>query len=770
MWVKPTAMENGGGRKLLVKFWLWSRSSSDSWCFSDTEAGGVNDSDNEIEGGNEVGGEGANKAGGERDSAAVASEDDFDSELDFDEEKGPNFYVFNHSTIFNPSFVIGMLFSNRKEFRMSVNSHAIVTKRNLKTTKNDNRRIYARCMGDGCDWRINALRLGGENGESTFQIRQYNPKHKCARSYEIKNCTFGWMSRKYTIKFILDPKRNVKGFINDVIEEIGFSISQFQAYRAKSLALKAIEGNAEEQYTKLWNYAQEMRRLNPGSTVIMQMTEVDGQGMGRKFDKFYVGLNGLRKGFMSGCRPILGVDGCHLKGPHGGILLTCVFVDPNNCLYPIAYAVVTGETKNSWEWFLRLLKEDLNIEMDDTITFVNDKQKGLLLAFDNVFLGSDNRFCVRHLHGNLKRAGFRGLAYKVTLWNATKATTVPEFDIRMQKLGEIDLKDLEWFNDKPPSQWSRSHFKTFPKCDMLLNNVCETFNFNILDAREKLVLTMLEWIRKIVDKNMDNTIDCIPIKSDDLHYEIGCYSNNGQSAICCQKLDPEDFVHISYTVETYLKVYDHSILPVNGPRLWAKTGFIPPMPPNFGSFCGGKGHNQKGCDVRKRVERDEDIAVVLAEIFERAANAIGMRESGTSSLSRQERGTTGTSSQSHKLTARKRKMGSQKEKGKVAAEVSNSTLRTTQKQKKNKRGKTGVPSAEVSQPRGPNPAPSDVRMSAPIMTPPPTPRVNIRALSPSSYMPGVVLSQASQTSTVASAIQSTKEKSKKAGKKPPWKI
>ncbi|KAL8545473.1 hypothetical protein ACS0TY_005575 [Phlomoides rotata] len=30
---------------------------------------------------------------------------------------------------------------------------------------------------------------------------------------------------------------------------------------------------------------------------------------------------------------------------------------------------------------------------------------------------------------------------------------------------------------------------------MLLNNVCESFNSSILDAREKLFLTMLEWIR-----------------------------------------------------------------------------------------------------------------------------------------------------------------------------------------------------------------------------------------------------------------------------------
>ncbi|KAL0427725.1 UNVERIFIED_CONTAM: hypothetical protein Slati_2947300 [Sesamum latifolium] len=262
-------------------------------------------------------------------------------------------------------------------------------------------------------------------------------------------------------------------------------------------------------------------------------------------------FDALRRGFLSGCRPVIGVDGCHLKGPYGGVLLTAVPIDPNNNLYPLAYVVVAGETRESWQWFLELLKGDLHIVRDDTYTFISDKQKGLIPAFECVFPGADNRFCVRHMHNNIKTAGFRGLAFKKGLWNAAKATTVSEFNFRMQELGKLDGKVLEWLSDKPPTHWSRSHFNTFPKCDMLLNNICESFNSNILEAREKPILTMLEWVRewimtrlsdlrdrerkkwqnkkicpkikKIIEKNMDKAVDCIPIKSDDVHYEISCY-------------------------------------------------------------------------------------------------------------------------------------------------------------------------------------------------------------------------------------------------------
>ena len=50
---------------------------------------------------------------------------------------------------------------------------------------------------------------------------------------------------------------------------------------------------------------------------------------------------------MSACRPFIGVDGCHLKGEFTGQLLTTVGNDGNNGIYPIVFAVVEAETKES---------------------------------------------------------------------------------------------------------------------------------------------------------------------------------------------------------------------------------------------------------------------------------------------------------------------------------------------------------------------------------------------------------------------------------------
>ncbi|KAI8568205.1 hypothetical protein RHMOL_Rhmol02G0179700 [Rhododendron molle] len=47
-------------------------------------------------------------------------------------------------------------------------------------------------------------------------------------------------------------------------------------------------------------------------------------------------------------------------------------------------------------------------------------------------------------------------------------------------------------------QWCRSHFSPRSKCDYLVNNLNGSFNNYILEARDKPIISMLEWIRRKV--------------------------------------------------------------------------------------------------------------------------------------------------------------------------------------------------------------------------------------------------------------------------------
>lgn len=76
---------------------------------------------------------------------------------------------------------------------------------------------------------------------------------------------------------------------------------------------------------------------------------------------------------MLGCRPIIGLDGTHIKTSTGGVLLCAVGIDGNNNMFPIAYAYVLKENTKTWLWFVSLLMDDLCIVNSHMWTIISDK-------------------------------------------------------------------------------------------------------------------------------------------------------------------------------------------------------------------------------------------------------------------------------------------------------------------------------------------------------------------------------------------------------------
>ncbi|XP_075478962.1 uncharacterized protein LOC142519825 [Primulina tabacum] len=247
---------------------------------------------------------------------------------------------------------------------------------------------------------------------------------------------------------------------------------------AKRKALKLVQGSVDEQFWQIRKYCAELKRSDAGATVVLKLTEDDE---GPRFQRLYVCFSACKQGFKNACRRVIGVDGCFLKVEHGGQLLSAV-----------------GETKDSWTWFLQLLDEAIGVGNDPhTWTFISDKQKGLIPALESLFPDAEHRFCVRHLESNMKRDGFKSVAVKIAFWAAAKATRIEEFQVHMTELKDIDAKAYEWLAKKPENQWSKAYFSTTPKSDILLNNMCESFNSFIIDAREKPVIEMYEMIRNL---------------------------------------------------------------------------------------------------------------------------------------------------------------------------------------------------------------------------------------------------------------------------------
>ena len=106
----------------------------------------------------------------------------------------------------------------------------------------------------------------------------------------------------------------------------------------------------------------------------------------------------------------------------------------------------------------------------------------------------EHRFFVKHIYNNFK-LNFKGLELKTALWRCAAATTVREFEKRMQDMKELDKEAWEYLANIQPTQWTKSHFTLRAIFDCYVNNLSESFNSMILEARNKPIIAMLEWIR-----------------------------------------------------------------------------------------------------------------------------------------------------------------------------------------------------------------------------------------------------------------------------------
>ncbi|XP_059630773.1 uncharacterized protein LOC132273741 [Cornus florida] len=157
-----------------------------------------------------------------------------------------------------------------------------------------------------------------------------------------------------------------------ILRDLDVIVSSSKVYRAKKKAVSHIEGNHGLQFRRARNYCHLVQSTNPGSIAV---TTIDRPTLEEpaRFEGLFICFEAMSKGFLEGCRPFIGLDGCFLKGPYKGQLLSALGRDGDNGIFPIAFAVVRSETKQSWKWFMEQLEKALGPL--HRFTFMSDRQK-----------------------------------------------------------------------------------------------------------------------------------------------------------------------------------------------------------------------------------------------------------------------------------------------------------------------------------------------------------------------------------------------------------
>lgn len=203
--------------------------------------------------------------------------------------------------------------------------------------------------------------------------------------------------------------------------------------------------------------------------------------------------------------------------------------------------------------------------------------------------------------------------------------------IARAELAEKTLEGAQALLNTDPHHWSRAWLKLGSNCDFVDNNICESFNKWIVEARYLPIISMVEAIRckvmiRIHDMNtkgarwqqlicpnilkklktyINSSTYCHAICCGRETFEVQHFDNRWTvdlerrtclcrywqlsglpcpHAISCiyyrtNKLD--DYMATCFIVDEFMKTYDHFLKPVEGMQNWPTSEMAKPLPPKF---------------------------------------------------------------------------------------------------------------------------------------------------------------------------------------------
>ena len=153
-------------------------------------------------------------------------------------------------------------------------------------------------------------------GLYVWQVRTSIQSHACngINGLGHSNLDQEFISIEILPKLRSDMSFTPKAIRNHFKDQYGVEISYSKAYRGRERALNVINGSHEEAYRSLPKYCDEILRSNPGSTAELEIDPETNQ-----FKRLFISFAASAMGFAY-CRPVLGLDGTHLKHKYQGAL------------------------------------------------------------------------------------------------------------------------------------------------------------------------------------------------------------------------------------------------------------------------------------------------------------------------------------------------------------------------------------------------------------------------------------------------------------------
>ncbi|KAG7572036.1 MULE transposase domain [Arabidopsis suecica] len=484
-------------------------------------------------------------------------------------------------------------FNSPDDFKRAVLMYSLKTRYNIKLYRSESLMVAAKCcyvneLGVNCPWRV---LCSYEKKKHKMQIRIYFNEHICVRSGYTKMLKRSTIAALFEERLRVNPKMTKYEMVAEIKREYKLEVTPDQCAKAKTKVLKARNASHDTHFSRIWDYQAEVS-------------------------------------WKQHCRPVIGIDGAFLKWDIKGHLLAAVGRDGDNRIVPLAWAVVEIENDDNWDWFLKKLSESLGLCEMVNLALISDKQSGLVKAIHNVLPQAEHRQCSKHIMDNWKRDN-HDMELQRLFWKIARSYTIEEFNTHMANLKSYNPQAYASLQLTSPMTWSRAFFRIGTCCNDNLNNLSESFNRTIRQARRKPLLDMLEDIRRQcmvrtakrfiiaerlksrftprahveIEKMIAGSAGCERhLARNNLHEiyvnDVGYFVDMDKKTCGCRKWEMvgipcvhaacviigrkekvEDYVSDYYTKVRWRETYRDGIRPVQGMSLWPRMSRLPVLPP-----------------------------------------------------------------------------------------------------------------------------------------------------------------------------------------------
>ncbi|XP_025678700.1 uncharacterized protein [Arachis hypogaea] len=193
-----------------------------------------------------------------------------------------------------------------------------------------------------------------------------------------------------------DPIISIRVLQGGVENHFGYKASYRKVWLAKQRVVARIYGDWEESYNELPRWLFTMQMYLPVTQPWPAST--DTVMFHRVFWTFPPCVEAFKH-----CKSLISIDGTHLYGKYGGTLLMAIAQDGNANILPIAFAVVKGETKEAWSFFLSYLREHVTPQPGVLVISDRHKSTGRALNAEGSLWKPPHAFqafCTRHIAAN----------------------------------------------------------------------------------------------------------------------------------------------------------------------------------------------------------------------------------------------------------------------------------------------------------------------------------------------------------------------------------